>query len=91
MDYGSSASFIYSNYVPIYNEETAQREKRVCKERKAKQPILNPSLTHRLTKEYSVTSHFFDPTHSSPPNDFLLKLQSRIEKFLPANIINGTP
>jgi len=31
--------------------------------------------------EYSLTTHFFDPNHHSPPNDFLLKLQSRMNEY----------
>jgi len=31
--------------------------------------------------EYSVTQNFFDPSKSSPPNDFINKLQKRIKMF----------
>ncbi len=31
--------------------------------------------------EYSLKQSFFDPTKSSPPNDFLLKLQMRLSKY----------
>jgi hypothetical protein len=28
--------------------------------------------------EYSLKQHFFDPSKSSPPNDFMIKLQNRM-------------
>jgi hypothetical protein len=31
--------------------------------------------------EYSVTQNFFDPSKSSPPNDFMNKLKKRIKMF----------
>jgi hypothetical protein len=31
--------------------------------------------------EYSITQNFFDPSKSSPPNDFMNKLQKRIKMF----------
>jgi hypothetical protein len=31
--------------------------------------------------EYSLKQHFFDPTKSSPPNDFMIKLQKRISVY----------
>ena len=31
--------------------------------------------------EYSLKQHFFDPSKSSPPNDFMIKLQMRLSKF----------
>jgi hypothetical protein len=31
--------------------------------------------------EYSLKQHFFDPFKSSPPNDFLLKLQRRMSVY----------
>ena len=34
-----------------------------------------------MLSEYSLSTHFFDPTKSSPPNDFLLKLYARIDKY----------
>ena len=27
---------------------------------------------------YSLKKHFFDPTKNSPPNDFMIKLQTRM-------------
>ena len=35
-----------------------------------------------LTKgEYSLKQNFFDPSKSSPPNDFMIKLHKRINKY----------
>ena len=31
--------------------------------------------------EYSLNQGFFDPTKSSPPNNFLIKLQMRLSKY----------
>ena len=31
--------------------------------------------------EYSLKQSFFDPTKSSPPNNFLIKLQMRLSKY----------
>ena len=31
--------------------------------------------------EYSLKSHFFDPTKSSPPNDFMIKLKQRMSVY----------
>jgi len=30
--------------------------------------------------EYSLKQNFFDPTKSSPPNDFMIKLHMRVSK-----------
>jgi hypothetical protein len=32
--------------------------------------------------EYSLKQHFFDPTKSSPPNDFMIKLQKRMSVYV---------
>ena len=32
-------------------------------------------------KEYSLKSNFFDPSKSSPPNEFLIKLKLRLNNF----------
>jgi len=34
-----------------------------------------------LEEEYSLKQNFFDPTKSSPPNDFLLKLRLRMSHY----------
>jgi hypothetical protein len=40
------------------------------------------SPTNKISeKEYSLKEHFFDPSKCSPPNEFLKKLQSRINNY----------
>ena len=44
----------------------------------------NPSSpSSRLSKEidYSLNNSFFDPSQSSPPNDFLIKLEKRLQNY----------
>ena len=43
-----------------------------------KQPI-SPSLSPK--GEYSLKQNFFDPTKSSPPNNFMSKLSMRMEIY----------
>jgi hypothetical protein len=35
--------------------------------------------------EYSLKQNFFDPTKSSPPNEFMIKLHMRINKYYIGN------
>lgn len=44
-------------------------------------PILIPTSSPKMATEidYSLNNHFFDPTKSSPPNCFLLKLEKRLQ------------
>ena len=46
-------------------------------------PISSPptSPNNKLEKEYSLKEHFFDPSKSSPPNEFMKKLQFRINNY----------
>lgn len=43
-------------------------------------PQISPTKKNTLCNlhEYSLTHNFFDPTKSSPPNNFLLKLKLRM-------------
>ena len=34
-----------------------------------------------IQSEYSLKQNFFDPTKSSPPNDFMLKLHIRMKTY----------
>lgn len=49
-------------------------------------PILEKSIEIPIqnnifsNKKYSLTNHFFDPCKNSPPNDFMIKLQMRLNK-----------
>jgi hypothetical protein len=59
----------------------------VIRERSIYIPIkqnLTTSMNHQIPKgEYSLKQHFFDPTKSSPPNDFIIKLQKRMSVYNP--------
>lgn len=47
-------------------------------------PMPQTSPTKRtkdLASEYSLKYNFFDPSKSSPPNDFMLKLQLRMTLY----------
>jgi hypothetical protein len=56
---------------------------RVIPERGIPIPVSKNSPTRPINLEevidYDLNKNIFDPTKSSPPNDFLLKLQKRIE------------
>jgi len=57
---------------------------RVIHERTSIIPINESSPTSRrgyLEKEYSLKTNFFDPSKSSPPNEFMLKLQLRMSIY----------
>jgi hypothetical protein len=42
----------------------------------------NLALTSFRDNTYILKQNSFDPTKSSPPNDFMLKLQSRMNSFM---------
>jgi hypothetical protein len=44
-------------------------------------PISPSSPTKTSEKEYSLKENFFDPSKSSPPNEFLKKLQQRMNIY----------
>ena len=48
-----------------------------------KQPITNNSIKHEYENinNLSLKQNFFDPSKSSPPNDFMLKLQNRFINY----------
>ena len=67
---------IYNNYIPIKTKTHLSFKKPECGQ------VLNDKCCIKPKEnEYSLTPHFFDPNHHSPPNDFLLKLQSRMDKY----------
>ena len=39
------------------------------------------SLNNNSPTNYDLNNSFFDPSNSSPPNDFMLKLNKRIEYY----------
>jgi hypothetical protein len=60
----------------------------VIHERSTSIPIKkNPTTaTKEDRNEYGLKHNFFDPTKSSPPNEFMLKLKNRMKTFhSPAN------
>ena len=40
--------------------------------------------------EYSLKQNFFDPSKSSPPNEFMIKLYMRMSHYTPLHICNNT-
>ena len=61
---------------------------RVINERESNN-IISKNLTTSSIKinspksEYSLKQNFFDPSKSSPPNEFLLKLNKRLSVYVP--------
>lgn len=41
------------------------------------------------TKEYSLKQNFFDPSKSSPPNEFMMKLKLRFSHYDSFNNLNN--
>jgi hypothetical protein len=41
-------------------------------------PQKSPTALREKDKHYSLKQNFFDPTKSSPPNDFMIKLHMRM-------------
>ena len=54
-------------------------------ERSVPIPIKKNFTTNMKTNspkgEYSLKQHFFDPSKSSPPNEFMIKLHMRMNKY----------
>ena len=52
-------------------------------------PIQQKSPTNKKENlsigEYSLTQNFFDPSKSSPPNEFIIKLHMRMNKYYTDN------
>ena len=44
-------------------------------------PIYPSSPTRKSENEYSLKENFFDPSKSSPPNEFMKKLQQRMSVY----------
>ena len=61
-----------------------QCKPRVIDERTKSIPIqknLPTSCSKTLSEDYSLKQNFFDPTKSSPPNEFMIKLHMRINNM----------
>jgi hypothetical protein len=63
------------------NKNMGHSGKNVIHERSSN--ILIPSSPTNKTEynEYSLKQNFFDPSKSSPPNEFLIKLQQRMDTY----------
>ena len=46
-----------------------------------KQNLPTTMKINSLKGEYSLKQNFFDPTKSSPPNEFMIKLHMRMNKY----------
>jgi hypothetical protein len=71
------------------------QKQRVIHERGIQIPINRKDPTqilHNLeTINYDLNQHIFDPSKSSPPNDFMIKLKKRMEMFesLQINVVKS--
>jgi hypothetical protein len=45
------------------------------------QSLCNKNKYHSFDISYDLKSNFFDPSKSSPPNEFLIKLNQRIQNY----------
>ena len=43
--------------------------------------ITSPKAINQTSNNYSLKQNFFDPTKSSPPNDFMMKLHERMSLY----------
>lgn len=48
---------------------------------KIKQKITTSIKINSKEGEYSLKQNFFDPSKSSPPNEFMIKLHMRMNKY----------
>jgi hypothetical protein len=46
-----------------------------------KQHLSRDKNINKIKNEYSLKQHFFDPTKSSPPNMFMVKLHMRMSVY----------
>ena len=54
----------------------------VIHEKSTSIPIKNPPTAIKEDQnEYGLKNNFFDPSKSSPPNEFMLKLRNRVKTF----------
>jgi hypothetical protein len=58
---------LFLNPTDLYREKT--------------KPIFLQNSNKNGLNEYSLTPSFIDPSKSSPPNDFLIKLYARMDKY----------
>jgi hypothetical protein len=53
----------------------------VIREKSKMIPIKNNLSTYSPKSDYSIKQNLFDPSKSSPPNDFMKKLEKRIKIY----------
>lgn len=53
-------------------------------------PVSSPTNKDDVGTEYDLMEHFFDPTKSSPPNEFMMKLKLRMTRHHFNNLDNLT-
>jgi len=46
-----------------------------------KRQIITKALSPKEKCQQNLTENVFDPTNASPPNEFMIKLYSRMNKF----------
>ena len=63
----------------------AMKEKSVRIPIPIKQTLTTPPKDLSPKGEYSLKQFFFDPSKSSPPNDFMIKLQKRMSIYNSSN------
>ena len=52
-----------------------------------KKNLSTPMKIKSPTSEYSLKKNVFDPSKSSPPNEFMIKLNMRINKYHMDNMV----
>jgi hypothetical protein len=53
--------------------------------------IRNVNYDTQKNKEYSLKQNWFDPTKSSPPNDFMIKLFNRLNNYEKSTFHTNVP
>ena len=67
-----------------FNIDDAQKQSLFKRQTPLCRTLLNDNWSNsdkNMEYSYSLTPNFFDPTSHSPPNEFLIKLQSRINDY----------
>lgn len=63
------------------NKHIGNRDKNIIHERSNNILIPTSPTNKNEYNEYSLKQNFFDPSKSSPPNEFLIKLQLRMDNY----------
>jgi|688.fasta_scaffold415082_2 hypothetical protein len=54
-----------------------------------KQILIINNANNTISANYSLIQNVFDPTKSSPPNEFMLKLQQRMNVYGNSAVVSG--